>query len=204
MRRPALVLLCAAMAFGCGVDRGLVSAAKRGDTERVREYIAAGADVSGREAEGGTPLHWAIRMEHPETVRVLLGAGAPVFSQDLRDAVYFGNLEIVRILLDTGFDVNHVGPYGQTFLHLAAELGETKIISELVARGARIDAPDESGATPLAFAAGTNHPAAVVTLLELGALAETRDNHGISPLDTATAEGFDEVVEVLRASGASR
>ena len=61
-----------------------------------------------------------------------------------------------------------------------------------------------NGDTPLVFAAGTNHPSAVAALLELGARADTKDHHGRSPLDTATAEGFDEVVEVLRAAGVSR
>jgi ankyrin repeat protein len=204
MRLSALALLCGAIAFGCGVDRGLVSAAKRGDAERVREYIAAGADVSARDAEGETPLSWAIRMEHPETVLALLGADAPVSSEDLRESIYYGYLEILRILLDTGFDVNQAGQYGQTFLHFAAELGEVEIISELLARGAKIDAQDKNGDTPLAFAAGTNHPSTVAALLELGARADTKDQHGRSPLDTATAEGFDEVVEILRAAGVSR
>src|SRR5207245_2956515 len=46
------------------------------DIERVRQLVAAGADVNAREEDGATPLHYAGAERIIEIIRILLDAGA--------------------------------------------------------------------------------------------------------------------------------
>lgn len=57
---------------------GLHEAVAESDIERVRELLAAGADVNARDEDGATPLHYAGGECATEIVRLLLEAGADV------------------------------------------------------------------------------------------------------------------------------
>ncbi|GGP31929.1 ankyrin repeat domain-containing protein [Streptomyces melanogenes] len=56
----------------------LCAAACWGYAETVRVLLAYGADPNRREDDGTgwSPLEWALRGPHPETVELLMGAGA--------------------------------------------------------------------------------------------------------------------------------
>ena len=63
-------------------------ASRIGDTEAVERFISQGVDVNKKDWEGSnpilleknndgnTPIHWAARKGHADTVKVLLSAGA--------------------------------------------------------------------------------------------------------------------------------
>ena len=75
----------------------------------------------------------------------------------LHEAVLTGNLDIVEILLEHGFDLNFTGPYGVTALHIAVEKNYEKIAQVLLARGAFVVALDFDGKTPLDLAKEKNN-----------------------------------------------
>ena len=56
----------------------LQDAAQQGDLEALRERIARGDDVDGRDGAGATPLRWACGMGHLECVQALIDANAAV------------------------------------------------------------------------------------------------------------------------------
>jgi len=60
----------------------LISAARKGQTDRVRALLSQGAPVESKDKDGRTPLMWAARNGHAETVALLLERGA---SPDARD-----------------------------------------------------------------------------------------------------------------------
>ena len=109
--KMATVLVCLAMA-GC-IPMGpplspLIGAAREGDTARMAELLASGADPNGR---GGvnhwTPLMHAIHKNQAGSVRVLLGAGADLNARAgnqtaLVMAAGYGYADIVKLLLDRG------------------------------------------------------------------------------------------------------
>src|ERR1041384_5969555 len=58
-----------------GAEVSLVDAVKKSDKAAVRQLIRR-SDVNAAEPDGTTALHWAARVNDPETARLLLGAGA--------------------------------------------------------------------------------------------------------------------------------
>ena len=74
----------------------------------------------------------------------------------LLEAANYGNLEIVKMLLDSGARVRTVQTsiYGATPLICAAQKGNTEIATLLIARGAGVNHTSKIGETPLMFASG--------------------------------------------------
>ncbi len=107
----------------------------------------------------------------------------PVYT--LRDAVYEGNLEDVRKLLDAGVPVNAHDSEGGTALMWAADEGREDIVALLLARGADVNARDRAGWTPLLLAANTNRLRIVSLLLPLEADTAARTNNGTTVDDIA-------------------
>ena len=59
-------------------ENELLSAAWEGDAERVNELVALGAELECFNENGATPLHLAIENQNLDVVRLLLDAGADV------------------------------------------------------------------------------------------------------------------------------
>ncbi len=62
------------------------------------------------------------------------------------------NVEIVRMLLDAGADINATDTYQRTALHAAADAKAHEIVALLVERGASLTATDKNGLRPYALA----------------------------------------------------
>jgi ankyrin repeat protein len=114
-RRDILTqLLDAGIAIDARDEAGqtaLMGAARAGRTELVRALLARGADPALQDVWGYTALTWtASSNDNPETVELLLAAGAPVDAPDdkgraaLLHAASSGHLGAVRALLKGGAD----------------------------------------------------------------------------------------------------
>ena len=124
-----------------GATTGLFIAAKRGDVEMVKEYVAAGVDVNvQRDGDGLTPLLVAIMKQQAGSVDVLLEAGADMQraghngQTPLYKAISVGSTECVRLLIAAGVDVEadvHKRHAGESPVELAARLGRTACLAEL-------------------------------------------------------------------------
>jgi ankyrin repeat protein len=102
-------------------------AARDGDIEAVKEFLAAGADVKDRISNG----MWFTELT------------------PLQFATDEGHKEIVELLIAKGADVNAKYVNGETPLHMAASNGDKEIAELLIANGADVNAKDRSGETPL-------------------------------------------------------
>ena len=86
----------------------------------MRFFVKLGADVNQLDNEGRTPLSWAARNGHIETVKALLKAGANVNQADrlgetpLYWAALNGHIETVKALLKAGAHVNQANRFGHT------------------------------------------------------------------------------------------
>ncbi|MHC4537535.1 MAG: ankyrin repeat domain-containing protein, partial [Planctomycetota bacterium] len=141
-------------------DKSLFEAAAKGDIDRVKALIAAGADANMKDKEGCTPLHIAAHRGHTAVVQLLSAEGASVNARHdeegwmpLHVAAYSGHPDAVELLLAEGTDVNTRLHTGHTSLHLAAGNGHVDVVELLLAEGANIEARDNLGTTPLCKAA---------------------------------------------------
>jgi ankyrin repeat protein len=88
-------------------------------------------------------------------VRLLVENGASVtgwIETGLSKAVFYGNVAMVRLLLEKGVDIEGRGPGGRTMLHMAAIIGNEAMVELLVRKGADIGARDSYGRTAVQYA----------------------------------------------------
>jgi ankyrin repeat protein len=120
----------------------------------------------------------AIEIESVEWVRELLAAGHPVdalFRQNLVNvtplyrACEKSSIDLCKILLDAGANIDFQTGFGRTCLHVAIEVRDEVLLQFLVERGARIDIPDVRGRTPLRLAIDDENVDAVKILTKAGA-----------------------------------
>ena len=90
----------------------LLNAALSGRVDKIRQLLAAGANIEATDVNRMTPVMVAAQHGHSDAVRVLIDAGANLHALAMRQldllevAASGGNVEIVRFLLDRGLPVN--------------------------------------------------------------------------------------------------
>lgn len=82
----------------------LIDYVKLGDSTKVKELIAAGANLNHQDEYGYTALIWAACYDKPEMVQLLLNSGADkdIIDVDKHNALfwanYYNNLKVADIL----------------------------------------------------------------------------------------------------------
>jgi uncharacterized protein len=125
------------------------------EVDIVRALSAAGANQSLGLQNGTTPLLAVAgspfeKLARPsDLVRLnVVDSDNPNVPRLEKDVV-----EAMRIMMDSGADVNHVNEAGDTALHAAAGAGLTSVIQLLADRGAKLDIKNKQGQTPLSMTA---------------------------------------------------
>ena len=113
-------------------------------------------------------------------------------------------INAVRLLLQSGADVNETQGDGMTALHWAADTGNDEIAEMLVYAGSNLEAGTRIGNdTPRHIASRNGHAGVVAALLAGGANAKiVTSNSGATPLHLAAASGDAETVNHLIGAGA--
>ncbi len=145
----------------------LFIAAAKGDSNTVAMLIRSGADVEvGEIATGWKPLYYA------------------------------GTVDIAKLLIENGADVNSTDRNGWTALHnVALSSKQHDIAQVLIDAGADVNAEAAKGETPLFYA----EEEMTRVLLAAGADAKHTDHRGMTPLHRAT---YQSTARQLLAAGA--
>lgn len=147
-------------------------------------------------------LTLAIHKDYLDIVATLLTSGMDG-SPALHDAALKGRVDMLKVLLAKGADVNHKTNTGATPLHDAAIGGHVEAVRILLEHGANVNAREtESGDTPLYMAAAMGRDQVAALLLEKGADPNLGSKEGGTPLHAAVTNGFTKVAEILRVHAA--
>lgn len=152
-------------------EPNLLKAIKLGFIERVKSLLWQGAEVNIKDKNGDTPLILAIESEP-------IVAQAQSYSSDynMRRACYDGKIEMVKLLVKEGANIETKSKYGNTPLICAAHHGETEVVRFLLEQGADIKAVGRHGNTALLSAAHAHHTDTVDLLISYGADVYVRNN----------------------------
>ncbi|MBK7461904.1 MAG: ankyrin repeat domain-containing protein [Betaproteobacteria bacterium] len=114
-----------------------------------------------------------------------------------------GNLDLMRLFLSRGADINRMNDNGESAIVLAAWRGNLNVVKWLVDRGARINAPNRKWSA-LHYAVFSGHAEAVDYLIEQGADIQAQSTNGSTVLMMAIYEGREELARKLIEKGADR
>lgn len=157
----------------------LFRAVRQGNVKQVAHWIDAGADVN---AKGGSREHTL-----------------------LHEAIWWGRIEVVKVLVTKGANVNSRDGIGRTPLHTAIECGYLEVVELLLQKGADVNAEVEgiSGETPLDCAVRNRFRPAVSLLIQSGARLNYADaEEGETLLDYAMTADDRKFAKLLSAGGA--
>lgn len=119
---------------------------------------------------------------------------------------YEETIEIVRMLIEAGADVNTCEDDGSAALILALDASNWPIAEEtakiLIEVGSSINIKDNWGNTPLILAAANGYKEIVKILIKAGADVNARDNDGRSALTEANDRVNLEMIKILKEAGA--
>ena len=130
MKHLLFTIAAAVLLVGCGrlesTFFSIHDAAKDGDVDSVKKFLDQGVDINSQTGKwGNTPLH---------------------------EAAFWGNVEVVRLLISEEADVDAKDYYGCTPLHDAVDYGNLEILELLLEKNTNVNAMNEDGATPLDLA----------------------------------------------------
>ncbi|XP_071142131.1 ankyrin repeat domain-containing protein 6-like [Mytilus edulis] len=108
-----------------------------------------------------------------------------------------GHLEICRLLIDTGCQIDITNVEGWTALMSAARWGRLEICRLLIDRGCKIDITDGSGRTALMLAALYGHLEICKLLIDTGCKIHITNGSGYTALIIAAVNGHLEVCRHL-------
>ena len=157
------------------VDKLLFAAVSEKKVALVKHAIKRGANVNSKyELFGLTPLHMAAAYDSVEIVKMLISNGANIESKMVK---------------------------GFTPLHYAAEGNSTKVLNLLINNKANLNAKGNKGETPLHNASAAGNKEIAELLIKSGADINSEDNDGATPLFFATWHRRTETAFVLQKHG---
>ena len=149
--RVILVALLSAASLSAGRSESkLAEAIQAGDRNEVRKLLKDPAEVKATEADGTTPLHWAVRSDDLETSKALLSAGANANAANrygvtpLSLAAVNGNVAMIEALLSAGASANTRSVRVSSVLSAVKFAADTRFTMSALCR---------AGSAPMCFSA---------------------------------------------------
>ena len=137
----------------------LISAARSGDVDSIKELLDSGVDVDSQVQNSYTPLAYAAAAGHINAVETLIASGAdvnrpgPFLKTPLLIAMGGDNIEVIDVLLAAGADFHWRMGHGGGMLNEAVFWGHPKVVFYCLEKGAKVGSKLYNGSTPLHTAA---------------------------------------------------
>ena len=107
-------------------DKSIWTAARKGNIDDVKQYLAKGTDVNAKDRSGGNAMSIAALAGHADIVKFLIEKGGDVNAKNneghsaLHGASFLGRFEVVQLLLENAADENAGNNRGETPLDSAS------------------------------------------------------------------------------------
>ncbi|KZZ89522.1 glycerophosphodiester phosphodiesterase GDE1 [Ascosphaera apis ARSEF 7405] len=192
--------------------------------ERLKAWdmydVSEGIDgPNWQDNDGWAPLHLSVVGGHPLSTRVLLESEKQddgTTSTGIREhktkssavlalATKANFIDIVKLLVEAGVDINYQDENGETALHIAARFGHTQCAKLLIdgapQQTANLELTEKTYSwTPLFIAAVDGNLETAELLINAGADVNRLDASGWSPMEHAALRGHLEIARLLSKS----
>jgi ankyrin repeat protein len=186
-----------------GSYEGYFRAIQTDDDATVTNLLRRGFDPNTLDPKGQHGLLLALRAKSVKVAETLIRfpkttveVRTSTDENPLMFAALHGQLELARLLISRGADVNKPG---WTPLHYASTGGHLAIMNLLLEHHAYIDASSPNGTTPLMMAAFYGTPSAVKLLLEAGADPLLKNQQSLTAIDFAHRNQRQDSADIIAA-----
>lgn len=161
-------------------------------------------DTSKKDQFGNSIFHW---LAFCNQVEILHSFSDTLYNEENSShhtpahlAAICGHLNIIKIYLSNGLDVNTSYNYSATLLHTATCNGHQELVRYLAAYPEiNLNLCNDHDSTPLREACAEGHEDTVAILLEAGADVNLCNLHGVTPLIAAAEKGNANILKMLLA-----
>jgi len=216
-----LLLSASISAYAGKLEKALCDAASQGDADKVRSLLLQGVSANHSSTDswrkGKTPLYFSVESPDTEVLEILLAVeGIELNTQEclgsrtpLSYAVELGNIEAMRLLIDTGADLEVRSSMQRTPLALAVDNENAQAVQLLVDAGADVNVllggvSERDEYTLLAFAVKKGNLEIIQLILDSDRVEVDqagRSKYSKTPLWSALWNG-GEILRMLLAAGA--
>jgi len=144
------------------------------DPETVRQQLEKGADVNAVNDTGQTPLH-VTQDTGIAKMLILKGANVNALDGDGMTPMFSKDLDLIKVLTESGADINHRSNKGNTPLIWYSYSGYLEGIQLLFSLGADVNAKNTDGQTALDIAEIFGHLELLGYLKSVGAKSGKQD-----------------------------
>ncbi|XP_050411114.1 ankyrin-2 [Patella vulgata] len=180
------------------LGKALLKSCKDGDYDSIDSLLKRGANVEYTDSYGNTPLLIAVGNHHTNCVDVLRNNDYSPVNKEHRDKgtgpTPFMRVKIVRLLINSGCQLNKTNRCKNSALHLAVTFEHLEVVKLLVDSGIDVSLTDQKDETALHIAITLRHVAITCVLLSRqGRL----DSHSVSLVDRTYGYGDSIMVDTF-------
>ncbi|MDO5679232.1 MAG: ankyrin repeat domain-containing protein [Pelistega sp.] len=174
----------------------------------ITQAIEQGQDPNVLNADGNPAIIVAVREDSPRAFTAL--AENPKTDVNIESlsgetplmyAAITGNLDVARVLVNRGAQVNRLG---WAPLHYAAVKGQTKMVEYLLEQGAFPNAPAAEGSSPILLAVSSRNEATVRALLKAGADPRAVNQERLNAIELAQRMKLTSIEKLLQGNASNK
>ena len=172
-------------------------AIKKSDITKIKELIEKGLYINIRAEYNYSPIEFACMNNKVAEAEILLENGVNIENQDLLHIVCsLGNIEMVKLLIKYGCNVNEIDFDGRVPAHLAIKENHLECLKILYSNNANFDIRSYKNSTILSYAVGEGKLEIVKYLLKIG-MSKYINDKVQPPLSLAVHWKYINIIELL-------
>jgi ankyrin repeat protein len=188
----------------------MIKACEDGSLDIVKVLVDAGANINLKSKGEFSPLLYAVENKRKPIVEYLVSKGVNIDEKNghlgntaLIKACEFGSLDIAKVLVDAGANINLKSKAGFTPLFYAVQKNHKPVVEYLISKGVNVDEKNGQEGSSALYQASYDGLLEIVTMLvDAGADVHLKPTHGYSILYAAFQNNHKPIMEYLISKGA--